>query len=54
MQTDKLLPKYLKIAEDDSFRILEMDRTDTAMSFMSSMSDAYTNKSDDEDNDEDD
>jgi len=33
LQTDKLLPKYLKIAEDDSFRILEMDRTYTAMSF---------------------
>ena len=25
LQTDKLLPKYLKIAEDDTFRILEMD-----------------------------
>ena len=54
LQTDKLLPKYLKIAEDDSFRILEMDRTYTAMSFMSSMTDAYSNESDDDNNEDDD
>ena len=54
LQTDKLLPKYLKIAEDDSFRILEMDRTYPAMSFMASMTDAYSNESDDDNNDDDD
>ena len=41
------------MAEDDSCRILEMDRTDTAMSFMSSMGNDYTNELDDDDNDDD-
>ena len=54
LQTDKLPPKYLKMAEEDSCRILAMDRTDTAISLMSSMTNDYTNKSDDEDNDDDD
>ena len=53
LQTDILLQKYLKMAEDDSGRLLEADNTMTAMSLMVGMKDTYTNESDDDDDDED-
>jgi hypothetical protein len=49
LQTDELLPKYLKVAESDSIRILSVDRTYEALSTMIGLHDDYTNESDDED-----
>ena len=48
LQTDELLPKYLKVAESDSGRILSVDRTCDALSTMIGLKDDYTNESDDE------
>jgi hypothetical protein len=47
-QTDKLLAKYVKIAEVDSVHILELDKTMDNMRFMAKMNDqyTYTNESD--------
>ncbi len=45
-QTDKLLAKYVKIAEVDSGHILELDKTMENWRFMTNMNDQYTNKSD--------
>ncbi len=45
-QTDKLLAKYVKIAEIDSVHTLELDKTMENMRFMTNMNDQYTNKSD--------
>jgi hypothetical protein len=45
-QTDKLLAKYVKIAEVDSGRILELDKSMENMRFMTNMNDQYTNGSD--------
>jgi hypothetical protein len=53
-QTDKLLAKYVKIAEVDSGHILELDKSMENMRFMTNMNDQYTNKSDNEDNSNDD
>jgi hypothetical protein len=44
-QTDKLLAKYVKIAEVDSGHIIELDKTMENMRFMTNMNDQYTNKS---------
>jgi hypothetical protein len=48
LQTDELLPKYLKVAESDSGRILSVDKTRDALSTMIGLNDDYTNESDDE------
>jgi hypothetical protein len=48
LQTDELLPKYLKVAESDSGRILSVDETHDALSTMMGIRDEYTNESDDE------
>ena len=53
-QTDKLLAKYVKIAEVDSGHILELDKYMENMRFMRNMNDQYTNKSDNKDNSNDD
>ena len=53
-QTDKLLAKYVKIAEVDSGHILELDKSIENMRFMRNMNDQYTNESDNEDNSDDD
>ena len=53
-QTDKLLAKYVQIAEVDSGHILELDKSMENMRFMTNMNDQYTNKSDNEDNSNDD
>ncbi len=53
-QTDKLLAKYVKIAEVDSGHILELDTSMENMRFMRNMNDQYTNKSDNKDNSDDD
>jgi hypothetical protein len=53
-QTDKLLAKYVKIAEVDSDHILELDKTMGNMRFMTNMNDQYTNESDNKDDDKDD
>jgi hypothetical protein len=45
-QTDKLLAKYVKIAEVDSGHILELDKSMENMRFMTNINDQYTNKSD--------
>ncbi len=45
-QTDKLLAKYVKIAEVDSGHILELDKFMENMRFMTNMNDQYTSKSD--------
>ncbi len=42
-QTDKLLAKYVKIAEVDSGHILELDKSMENMRFMR-MNDQYTNE----------
>jgi hypothetical protein len=44
--TDKLLAKYVKIAEVDSSHIIELDKIMENMRFMTNMNDQYTNKSD--------
>ncbi len=53
-QMDKLLAKYVKIAEVDSGHILELDKSMENMRFMTNMNDQYTNESDNEDNSDDD
>jgi hypothetical protein len=53
-QMDKLLAKYVKIAEVDSGHILELDKSMENMRFMTNMNDQYTNKSDNEDDSNDD
>jgi hypothetical protein len=53
-QMDKLLAKYLKIAEVDSGHILELDKSMENMRFMTNMNDQYTNKSDNEEDGDDD
>jgi hypothetical protein len=45
-QTEKLLAKYVKIAEVDSGHILEVDKSMENMRFMTNMNDQYTNESD--------
>jgi hypothetical protein len=45
-QTNKLLAKYVKIAEVDSGHILELDKSMENMRFMTNMNDQYTNESD--------
>jgi hypothetical protein len=44
-QTDKLLAKYVKIAEVDSGHILELDKSMENMRLMTNMNDQYMNKS---------
>ena len=53
-QTDKLLAKYVKIAEVDSGHILELDKSMENMRFMTNMNDQYTNESDNEEDSDDD
>jgi hypothetical protein len=53
-QTDKLLGKYVKIAEVESAHILELDKTMENMRFMKNIDDQYMNKSDKVEDDEDD
>jgi hypothetical protein len=53
-QMDKILAKYVKIAEVDSGHILELDKSMENMRFMTNMNDQYTNKSDNEDDSNDD
>jgi hypothetical protein len=43
---DKLLVKYVKIAEVDSDHILELNKSMENMMFMTNMNDQYTNESD--------
>jgi hypothetical protein len=43
-RTDKLLAKYVKIAEVDSGHILELDKSTENMRFMTNMNDQYRNK----------
>jgi len=51
-QTDATLPKYLKIAEEDSSGLLEMDQTLVTLKTMSMTSnDKYDNESDNEGSD---
>ncbi len=51
MQTDALLPKYLRIAETNSAHILHADRTLDTMKFMMNWNDEYTSKLDDDEDD---
>ena len=53
LQTDVLLQKYLKMAEDDSGRLLNADNTMASMSLMVGMADTYSNESDEDDDDTD-
>ncbi len=53
-QTDKLLAKYVKIAEVVSGHILELDKSMENMRFMTNMNDQYMNKSDNKDDSDDD
>ncbi len=53
-QTDKVLAKYVKIAEVDSGHILDLDKSMENMRFMTNMNDQYTNKSDNKDDSNDD
>ncbi len=53
-QTDKLLAKYVTIAEVYSGHILERDQSMENMRFMTNMNDRYMNKSDNEDDSDDD
>jgi hypothetical protein len=53
-QTDKLLAKYVKIAEIDCGHTLELDETMENLRFMTNMDDQYTNKSDNKDHVKDD
>jgi hypothetical protein len=48
-QTDKLLAKYVKIAEFDSGHILELYKSMENMRFMTNTNDQYTNESGNED-----
>ncbi len=45
-QMNKLLAKYVKIAEVDSGHILELDKSMENMRFMRNMNDQYMNESD--------
>jgi hypothetical protein len=51
---DKLLAKYVKIAEVDSGHILELDKSMENMRLITNMNDQYTNKSDNKDDSDDD
>jgi hypothetical protein len=51
---DKLLAKYVKIAEVDSGHILELDKSMENIRFMTNMNDQYTNKSDNKEDGNDD
>ncbi len=51
---DKLLGKYVKIAEVDSGHIIDLDKTMENMRFMTNMNDQYANESDDKEDGEDD
>jgi hypothetical protein len=53
-QVDKLLAKYVKIAEVDSGHILELDKTMENMRFMTNMNDQYMNESDNKEDGKDD
>jgi hypothetical protein len=53
-QTDKLLARYVRIAEVDSGHIFELDKTMENMRFMTNKNDQYTNKSDNNDDGRDD
>jgi hypothetical protein len=53
-QTDKLLAKYVKIAEVDSGCIIELDKTMENMRFLTNMNDQYMNESDNEEDGKDD
>ena len=53
-QMDKLLAKYVKIANVDSGHILDLDKSMENMRFMTNMNDQYTNKSDNKDDGDDD
>jgi hypothetical protein len=53
-QTDKLLAKYVRIAEVNSGHILELDKTMENMRFMTKMNDQYMNKLDNKEDGEDD
>jgi hypothetical protein len=53
-QLDKLLAKYVKIAEVDSGHILELDKTMENMRFMTNMNDQYMNETDNEEDGKDD
>ncbi len=53
-QMDKLLAKYVKIAEVDSGHILELDKSMENMRFMINMNDQYTRESDNKENGKDD
>jgi hypothetical protein len=53
-QTDKLLAKYVKIAEVDNGHIIELDKTMDNMRFMTNMNDQYTNESDNKEDGKDD
>jgi hypothetical protein len=48
-QMDKLLAKYVKIAEVGKGHILELDKSMENMRFMRNMNDQYMNKSDNKD-----
>jgi hypothetical protein len=51
---DKLLAKYVKIAEVDSGHILELDKSMKNMRFMTNMNDTYAKKSDNKEDGNDD
>ncbi len=53
-QMEKLLAKYVKIAEVDSGHILELDTSMENMRFMTNINDQYTNKSDNKEDGNDD
>ncbi len=53
-QMDKLLAKYVKIAEVDSGHNLELDKSMENMRFMTNMNDQYTNESYNKDDSNDD
>ncbi len=51
---DKLLAKYVRIAEVDSGHILELNKSMENMRFMTNMNDQYTNESDNKEDGNDD
>jgi hypothetical protein len=53
-QTDKLLAKYVEIAEVDSGHILQLDKSMENMRFATSMNDQYMNESDNKEDGNDD
>jgi hypothetical protein len=53
-QMDKLLAKYVTIAEVDSGHILELDKSMENMRFMTNMNDQYMNESDNKEDGDDD